>query len=141
MAIPNVSGALRGWTKKRTIRKIEQTVSNFETVHTVTDERKLEINVQPTPEEEVDRRAEEQYSWTYWTLFIRDGSRRYSIDDVLLVDGAAYKIKSVADWRAGGFTKYISVEDYDASAGPDVVTYNLGTVTYSGSVVTYKEAS
>ena len=112
MGIPNVSGALRGWTKKRTIRKIEQTVVDFETVHTVTDERQLPINIQPTPEEEVRRMPEEQRSWTFWTLFIRDGSRRYSIDDILLVDGTAYKIKSVSDWRAGGFTKYISVEDY-----------------------------
>lgn len=117
MGIPNVSGALRGWTKKRTIRKIEQTVVDFKATYAITDERRLPVNIQPTPEEQVDRTVEEQRSWTHWTLWIRDGGRRYSVDDVLLIGDTAYKIEKISDWREGGYTEYESVEDYAVEVG------------------------
>lgn len=115
MAIPNVSGALRGWTQRRTVTLVTKAIENFQTVETTTSKKML-IHVQPMPAKQVDRKPEEQRSWKWWTIWLRDGGKSLNTDDIVVVDEKGYRIEKVKDWRPGGYTEYEAVEDYTDNA-------------------------
>lgn len=125
MSIPNVSGALRGWTKKRTVKIIEKTVVNFMTTYRAEIIR-LDIFVAPLQPEKIRRKPEEQRAWKWFDILIRDGGRQLKIDDRIEVGGIVYKIDSVQPWDDGGYRRYEATENY---TGIDT----LYAVTYDGN--------
>jgi len=115
MPVPYLGGALKGWTRKTTVKVIVQSVVNHETVETPT-EKPYPANFQPMPPAKVARKPEEQRTWKWWSVIIRDRTVLLKTDDRIIdAEGFIYKIQQASDWRTSGFTKYEAIEDFEAS--------------------------
>ena len=110
MAVPYLANALNGWTTPRTVQRVTKSVVNFQ-VDEATTEITLDMNLQPTPPQEVQRRPEDQRQWRWWNVNVREGPV-LNIDDVIIVDGINYRIVEVHNWSESGFQKYRAIEDY-----------------------------
>jgi hypothetical protein len=111
MAIPYVGGAIRGWTKRRTVRIVTKTVVD----HVVTQTAELipiAMNVQPMPAAKVNRKPEEQRSWEWFNVITLAKERILKVDDVITVDGISYRIESTQNWAEAGYRRYDAYEDY-----------------------------
>lgn len=112
MPVPYLGNALNGWVKKTNITVITQSVVDHETVETESDVTYL-ANLQPMPAAKVARKPEEQRTWTWWSIIIRDRTILLVTDDIIQDDaGRKFRIEQANDWREYGFTKYEAVEDY-----------------------------
>lgn len=125
MSIPNVSGAFRGWTKKRTVRIIEKTIINHLMTYRAEIVR-LDIFISPLQPEKVRRKPEEQRSWKWYNILIKSGKRELKINDQIQVAGIVYVIDSVQPWDESGYRRYEATENY---TGLDT----LCPVTYDGN--------
>jgi len=114
MAVPNLSRAVRGWTKRKTVKIITKATVNHKVTES-TSNTTLNINVQPMPARQVDRKPEGERSWSWWSIIIRDPNVLLKTDDIVEVDGAGYRITKGNDWRRSGFTKYEAIQDYTES--------------------------
>lgn len=112
MAVPNMARTLRGWTKKTNIKIVVQTVVNHKTVDTETPAI-LDCNFQPLKASVVNRKPEEQRTWIWWNIIVKNGPL-LKIDDVIIKDSVRYKIELVHNWSESGFQKYEAIEDYTA---------------------------
>jgi hypothetical protein len=112
MAVPYLANALRGWTTKRTVNVMQKTVVNHQVTYAVTETLTLDINIQPTPKEEINKKPEEQRSWKWWNLLVKEGPLLKN-DDIVLIDNVKYKIMSVSDWSESGFQNYSSIKDFE----------------------------
>lgn len=117
MAIPNVSGVLRGWTQKRQVRVVKKSVINFLVVQTA-EIVTLDILVQPLQPEKVRRKPEEQRAWRWYSILIRTPAPDLPIDSQVWIGPLAYKIESRQPWDEAGFRRYEATQDY---AGADPV--------------------
>jgi len=139
--VPNLNRALRGWTEKKTCLKITSTVSSIGLKEEVAFLVDLDVNLQPTPENELKKMPEEFWSWAWWNVIIKSKTEILDTDDAIIVDGARYRIQKVGDWRRSGFSKYQSIKDFDfeIETGQDgeILTYNGQPVLYQEEVVTY----
>ena len=110
MPVPYMAQTMRGWTKKKTVKIITQTVADFETVEAET-ETTMQINMQPVPPAQVARKPEEQRTWKWWSLIVIKG-QALSTDDIIVIDGKNYRVQNNSDWSESGFRKYEVIEDY-----------------------------
>jgi len=112
MPVPYLGGALKGWTRKTNITIITQSVVDHETVESEST-ISYPANLQPMPAAKVNRKPEEQRTWKWWSVIIRDKTLLLSTDDIIKVDsGKKFRIDQASDWRESGFTKYEAIEDY-----------------------------
>ena len=113
MSIPNLRGAMRGWTR---------TLSGYTVAQTVVDHIPTEVktavtikgNLQPTPAQEVDRKPESQRSWRWWNLIQTSGDELF-IDSIVVFGSIRYRVNNKSDWHSSGFRKYQLIEDYQES--------------------------
>jgi hypothetical protein len=143
MSIPRVSGALRGWTKKRIVKIIEKTTVNYLTAYRAEIIR-LDLFLAPLQPEKIRRKPEEQRAWKWYDVIIKAGERQLKIDDRIVVGGVAYVINSVQPWDEGGYRRYEATEDYtgivdlfsvvyrgngsDGGSAPATYAYQAGSV-------------
>ena len=111
MAIPNMRGALRGWTKKQTVHVVTKTVTNHQVVQTA-ESIIMSIMVQPLQPEKVNRKPEEQRSWKWFSIVTYSSDRELKIDDQIEVNSIRYRIQSVQPWSEAGYRRYEATEDY-----------------------------
>ncbi len=112
MPVPYLGNALKGWVKSTDIKIITQSVVDHETVEVETDVT-YQANLQPMPAAKVNRKPEEQRTWKWWSVIIKDRTVLLSTDDIIQNDsGQKFRIGQANDWRSSGFTKYEAVEDY-----------------------------
>lgn len=111
MSIPNVSGALRGWTKKIPVIIIFQEIVDHKKVESESPAVKLEINLQPMPFEQIEKKPEEQRSWKWYSLWVRFGAL-LKTDDKIIIENVKYRIMKSGNWRDGGYQFYEVIEDY-----------------------------
>lgn len=138
MSIPNVSGAFRGWTKKRNVRIVTKTVVNF-VVQQVAELIALDIMISPLKAEEVNRKPEEQRAWKWYSFLTKASSRELSIDSQLIVDGLAYRVESWQPWTEAGYHRYHATEDYTGISPMYAVRYGWNGGTGStGAVFAYQ---
>lgn len=116
MAVPYVGNALNGWTKKQMVKIVHQFVVNHLTQEKMTDVV-LDMNLQPMPAQVVDRKPEAQREWRWWRLLVKEREATLSIDDVVVVDGIPYRVRSVQDWGRSGYVRYEATEDYRGRDG------------------------
>lgn len=115
MPVPYVAGALRGWTKVTPIKIVTQSVVDHETVETTSDVN-LNINFQPMPPFKVNRKPEDQRSWDWWSIIIKNPTITLKTDDIIIrPSGQRFRIQSGNDWTESGFSKYEAIEDYEVS--------------------------
>ena len=115
MPEPYVAGALKGWTRKTPVKIVTQSVVDFQTVEATADAT-LDINFQPMPAFKVNRKPEEQRTWKWWSIIIKNDSVNLKTDDMIIrPSGQRFRIQSGADWRRSGFSKYEAIEDYEVS--------------------------
>lgn len=114
MAIPNMRGALRGWTKKQTVHVVTKTVVN----HLVTQTASritMNIMVQPLQPEKVNRKPEEQRSWKWYSIVTYSSDQVLKVDDIIVVNAIRYRIDSIQPWDEAGYRRYEATEDYTGS--------------------------
>jgi hypothetical protein len=111
MAIPNVSGAFRGWTKRREVRLVTKSVVNH-LVQSIAQIVKLDLVVQPLQPEKVRRKPEEQRAWKWFSIITKASNPELPIDSQIWVDGIAYKIESRQPWTEAGYRRYEATQDY-----------------------------
>lgn len=111
MSIPNVSGALIGWMKSRSVVVITKGIVDHQVVETAAPAVNIKINTQPMPQKKVNRKPEEQRSWKWWSIWIQHGPL-LNVDNKITVDDKTYRIEVVGDWTEGGYQNYEAVEDY-----------------------------
>ncbi len=141
MSIPNVSGALRGWTKRQTVRIVTKTVVN----HVIQQTAKIltmDIYVGPMPAAQVARKPEEQRTWKWARILTKSSNELLDIDSQIMVNGVTYRINSYQPWREGGYTRYDAIEEFtgndpmysviydgngsDGGRAPDTIAYQTG---------------
>jgi hypothetical protein len=110
MGIPKVSGALKGWTKKRTVIIITQNVVDHDVVEVETPIT-LSINIQPLPATILNQKTEEERSWKWFSLWIK-GSTVLENQDIAIIDGVRYRVMKNSDWSPAGYTNYEVKEDF-----------------------------
>jgi hypothetical protein len=112
MPVPYLGNALNGWVKTTSITVITQTVVDHETVETLSNVS-YPVNFQPMPAAKVNRKPEEQRTWKWWSVIIRDKTVLLKTDDIIQDgSGKKFRIEQANDWRESGFSKYEVVEDY-----------------------------
>lgn len=114
---PNVSRAFRGWTRKRAVQVVTQTIDELTGLadRTVVNLRRP-VLIQPMPAREVERKREDQQSWGWWTVWVR--GLELNVDDALVVDGKPYLIESVSNWVGGGYREYKAHENWTGELPP-----------------------
>lgn len=112
MALPNVSSALRGWTKKTPCKRVTKTIINFKQTETVSNVI-LDMMITPMQPEKIQRKPEEQRSWRWYQAHIRSKEQQLNFDDkIIMATGKTYRIEAVGPWGDAGFYYYEMVEDY-----------------------------
>lgn len=114
MAVPDMSRALRGWTKRREMQSVIKVFSGGKRSDGAPQSVSLPINIQPMPATQVSRKPENQQSWSWWSLVIRDRNFLFKTDDIFLIGTFRYRVEKVSDWRESGFSKYEVIEDYQS---------------------------
>jgi len=138
MSLPVVSGAFRGWTKKRTCRIVTKQTVNF-LVQQVSEIVTLDIMISPLQPEEVRRKPEEQRAWKWYSFLTKASSRELGIDSQLIVDGLAYRVESRQAWTEAGYRRYHATEDYTGLSPMFSVSYNAnGGAGNAGTVFAYQ---
>jgi len=113
MPVPQLAGAVKGWTKKRTIKVITQSIVDHRTVETESTITKP-MNFQPMPPAVVNRKPEEQRTWDWWSVIIRDRTVLLKTDSIIIDSyGRSFRVQKANDWRESGFSKYEVIEDYE----------------------------
>lgn len=125
MSVPNVSGTLRGWTKRRKVRVITKRVVNHLNTF-VAEIVELNMNIQPLQPERVRRLREEQRAWKWYSMITKSSDRLLKIDDQIQINGILYAIGSVQPWDEGGYRRYECYETFTALP-------SLYSVLYSGN--------
>jgi len=109
MPIPYMGGAFPGWTKKRAVKIITQSVVNYKTVETETDIT-LEIIAQPLPAAILAKKTEDERTWA-WSLLKVKGNTILKSGDKVDVGGVWLRIEKSSNWSDAGFTSYEAIED------------------------------
>lgn len=116
MPVPNLSGAVKGWTRLTTVQTVTQSIVDHRTVE-VTQNLTRPMNFQPMPAAKVNRKPEEQRTWKWWSIIIRDRTILLNTDDKIIDQyGRIFRIQQSNDWRTSGFTKYEAIEDYEEAS-------------------------
>jgi hypothetical protein len=114
MRVPYLGGALKGWTAPTPVRDVTQTVVDHEVVEIATD-LTLDMNAQPMPPSQVNRKPEEQRTWLWWTFIIRGSvpSTVLKVDSVVFLKGKTFRVQSgLRDWTTSGFSICEAIEDF-----------------------------
>jgi len=122
MSQPNVSGAFRGWTKRREVWIITKTVVDFltrQTAEIVT----MDIMVAPLKPEEVRRLPEDQRAWKWFDVLVKASSRPLTVDCQIVVDGIVYLIDSIQNWKEAGYRRYLATENVTGVKTMYPITY------------------
>lgn len=131
MSIPRVEGAFRGWTKRREVWIITKTVENFLTrqqAEIVT----MDIMVAPLKPEEVRRLPEDQRAWKWFNILTKASNRPLTVDCQIVVDGIAYLVDSIQNWKEAGYRRYRATENVTGVKTMYPVTY-LGNGNTGGN--------
>ena len=111
MSVPIVSGAFRGWTKRREVRIVTKTVVDH-LVQSIAQIVMMDIMIQPLQPEKINRKPEEQRSWKWFSIIMKARNIELPIDSQVWVDGIAYKIESRQPWTEAGYRRYEATQDY-----------------------------
>ena len=115
MPVPYMGNTLKGWTRKTAVKIVTQSVVDFLTVEATAD-KTLNINFQPMPAYKVNRKPEDQRTWIWWSIIIKNPTIILKTDDIIIRStGQRFRIQSGNDWRESGFSKYEAIEDYEVS--------------------------
>ena len=115
MPVPYLGNAIKGWTRVTPVKIVTQSVVDHETVESTTDAT-LDINFQPMPAFKVNRKPEEQRTWKWWSIIIKNPSVILKTDDIIIrPSGQRFRVQSGNDWTESGFSKYEAIEDYEVS--------------------------
>lgn len=115
MPVPYLGNAIKGWTRLTDVKIVTQSIVNHLKVES-TEDATLDINFQPMPDFKVNRKPEEQRTWIWWSIIIKNPSVILKTDDIIIrPSGQRFRIQSGNDWTESGFSKYEAIEDYEVS--------------------------
>lgn len=115
MPVPYLGNAMKGWTRKTDIKIVTQSIVDHQTTESTADAN-LDINFQPVPAFKVNRKPEEQRTWKWWSIIIKNPTVILKTDDIIIrPTGQRFRIQSGNDWTESGFSKYEAIEDYEVS--------------------------
>ena len=115
MPVPYLGNAMKGWTRITAVKIVTQSVVNHQTIEATADAT-LDINFQPMPPAKVNRKPEEQRTWKWWSIIIKNATVNLKTDDIIIrPSGQRFRIMSGNDWTKSGFSKNEAIEDYEVS--------------------------
>jgi hypothetical protein len=101
---PNVADAFSGWNGQVTLKVVDQTVSDFETVDVPITRESVRGVLQPIPPRKLMVKPEGQRAWKWWTFWTK---KTLSLNAILIdSDGKQFKVMSDTDYRQAGFNEY-----------------------------------
>lgn len=111
MKVPYIAGALKGWTAPLSVTFIVKTVVDHQVTETPTTAT-VDINYQPMPPAQVDRKPAEQRTWIWWTLIIMGQTPLLKTDDIVVVGAYNFRIQNARDWTTSGASVYEAIQDF-----------------------------
>lgn len=108
---------MKGWTAKIPVLIVTKTVVDHQVTETPVNAI-LDINYQPMPASQVNRKPEEQRTWLWWTFIIkgRIPSTLLKVDDVVTIGAKTFRVQSgLRDWTTSGFSICEAIEDFTPS--------------------------
>lgn len=105
---------MKGWTAKIPVLIVTKTVVDHQVTETPVN-AVLDINYQPMPASQVNRKPEEQRTWLWWTFIIkgRVPSTLLKVDDVVTIGTKTFRVQSgLRDWTTSGFSICEAIEDF-----------------------------
>lgn len=73
----------------------------------------VDINYQPMPPAQVNRKPEEQRTWRWWTLIIKGQAPILKTDDVVVIGAYAFRIQNARDWSTSGASIYEAIQSFE----------------------------
>lgn len=113
--IPYLGNVLRGWTEPLTLTIETTSIVNFQKSTTSTV-KIVNGNLQPMPAEQIERKPEEQWSWRFWSLIIKEKTPSMKTNDYFTEGNKRYRVNQITDWGRSGFVKYECIEDYQEAS-------------------------
>ena len=112
MRVPYLAGALKGWTRPIVCLVVVKSVVDHQVVETPS-QITLDINYQPMPASQVNRKPEEQRTWKWWTLIIKNPTIQLKVDDVVTIGSLTFRFQSgLSYWTTSGFSVCEAIEDF-----------------------------
>jgi hypothetical protein len=108
---PYMGGVLPGWQNLMTLKKVTDTIVDFENVKTTEDFR-FEGVFQPMPPREIALKMEGQRDWKWWSLWTKLGIEIFNGDIIEDFKGLRFRVMKKTDWAQGGYIKFDLVEKY-----------------------------
>jgi len=108
--VPKVGNVLNGWMRQTYYNQMTRQVIDFENVETPV-ERSAMMNIQPMPQEKVQRKPEEQRSWK-WVIILTKQNLGLNIDDTIVVRNRSFRIDAINDNQDYGFFRYECQEGF-----------------------------
>jgi len=112
---PQVGGIFAAWQNAMTLKKVTETIVNFEAVKTTVD-FVFEGVFQPMTPREISHKLEGERNWKWWTLWVKPGLSIKNGDIIEDFNGLKFKVEKTTDWTQGGFVKHDLTEDYKVRA-------------------------
>jgi uncharacterized repeat protein (TIGR02543 family) len=141
MAIPIVSGALRGWLKSREVFLITKTVVNHLSVQ-YAEVLNIPMMLQPLQPSKLVRKPEEQRNWKWFEIVTKKSERLFKHDDKIWVDGIGFRIDSVQPWTDAGYRRYEATEDYSGVQPQYKLSYSAnGGAGHNPAIYAYETAA
>ena len=113
--LPQMGGILPAWQNTMKLKKVTETIVDFESVKTTVD-FVFEGVFQPMPAREISHKPEGERNWKWWSLWVRPGMSIKNGDIIEDFNGLKFKVEKNTDWSQAGYIKYDLVEDYKARA-------------------------
>ena len=108
--LPQVGGILSAWQNTMTLKKVTETIVDFESVTTTVD-FEFEGVFQPMGRE-LYLKPEGERNWKWWSLWTKTNIEIKNGDIIMDFNDLKFKVMKKTDWSQGGYTKFDLVEDY-----------------------------
>jgi len=112
---PQMGGILPAWQSAMTLRKVTDTIVDFENVKTETV-FEFEGVFQPMPPREIFLKPEGQRAWKWWSLWTKTGVEVNLGDIIVDYNDLRFRVMKRTDWVQAGYIKFDLVEDYKERA-------------------------
>lgn len=112
-AVPNMSGTLSQWSQPLSIEVVAKQTIGFE-LHETATTVKFRGVFQPLDAAQLIQKPEGQRAWAWYWLH-SDSSLRLNNDDVVIFNGARYRVMNVKDYSLYGYMDYHIVDDFTGS--------------------------
>jgi len=109
--LPQVGGVLGGWQNRASLKKVTETIVDFEVAKTTVDFI-FEGVFQPMSSRELFHKPEGERNWKWYSLWVKPGLNIKNGDIIEDFKGLKFRVVKSRDWSQAGYVQYDLLEDY-----------------------------